>query len=250
MLDGSIIPQSSGSTLGPLSPGVHTLTVDAMDLAGNPSPTSSTTFIVNLGPALTVTPVSVFYSSVAVNLPTSPTGITITNNGNSGLPLTITGITLSGTNTADFPSNFGSCGTLPVDIPVGGSCTFTVSFAPSTTGAKSANVGVAATGETPASIPLTGLGVAAISNPVRSTLPTQTDYTSLTSAFTAATGDATLQAMNAVFPSAILPVNSTGTVNFSGGYDAIYGVKTGMTAMQGVMIIRTGSLVVDGLTIR
>jgi FtsP/CotA-like multicopper oxidase with cupredoxin domain len=249
-LDGSIIPQSSGSTLGPLTPGGHTLTVDATDLAGNPSPTGSVTFNVNIGPALTVTSASVFYSSVAVNLPTSPTSFTISNNGNTGFPLTITGITLSGTDTADFQLNNGNCGTLPFALPVGGSCNFNVSFAPLTTGAKSANVGVAATGETPASIPLTGLGVAAISNPARSTLPTQTNYTTLTAAFTAATGNATLQAMNAVLPATTLTVNSTGTVNFSGGYDAVWGIRTGMTVMQGVMTIQRGSLVVDGLTIQ
>jgi hypothetical protein len=243
-LDGSIIPQSSGSTLGPLTPGGHTLTVDATDLAGNPSPTGSVTFNVNIGPALTVTSASVFYSSVAVNLPTSPTSFTISNNGNTGFPLTITGITLSGTDTADFQLNNGNCGTLPFALPVGGSCNFNVSFAPLTTGAKSA------TGETPASIPLTGLGVAAISNPARSTLPTQTNYTTLTAAFTAATGNATLQAMNAVLPATTLTVNSTGTVNFSGGYDAVWGIRTGMTVMQGVMTIQRGSLVVDGLTIQ
>jgi FtsP/CotA-like multicopper oxidase with cupredoxin domain len=250
-VDGNVVANPvSGMTLGPLAAGVHTLTIDATDLAGNVSPTSSVTFTINLGPALTVTPATVSYSNVAVNLPSSPTGFSIINNGNSGLPLAITGISLSGANTADFQLNNGTCGTAPFNIPVGGSCIFTVTLAPLSTGPKFANVNVTATGETPANILLSGTGVAAVTNPVRSTSPSQTGYPTLTAAFAAATGNATLQAMNAVLPAATLTVNSTGSVNFTGGYDALWGIKSGMTFMQGVMTIQNGSLVVDGLTIQ
>jgi hypothetical protein len=250
-VDGNVVANPvSGMTLGPLAAGVHTLTIDATDLAGNVSPTSSVTFTIYLGPALTVTPATVSYSNVALNLPSSPTGFSIINNGNTGLPLAITGITLSGTNAADFQLNNGTCGTGTLNIPVGGSCTFTVSLAPLSTGPKFANVNVTATGETPASILLSGSGVAAVTNPVRSTSPSQTGYSTLTAAFAAATGNTTLQAINTVLPAATLTVNSTGTVNLTGGYDALWGIKSGMTVMQGVMTIQNGSLVVDGLTIQ
>jgi hypothetical protein len=72
----------------------------------------------------------------------------------------------------------------------------------------------------------------------------------LAAAFIAATGDTTLQAWGTVLPSPVVNVNSSGTVNFNGGYDAFFGPSTGMTAMQGVLTIQQGALVVDRLTIQ
>ena len=46
-----------------------------------------------------------------------------------------------------------------------------------------------------------------------------------------------------------ITVNSTGTITFKGGYDALFTASSGMTTLQGVLSIATGKLVVANLTI-
>ncbi len=65
---------------------------------------------------------------------------TIQNTGSSNLTISAAGITVSGADASMFTVGGIS---LPVVIPVGSSTTFTVSFAPSSTGVKSAQVSIA-----------------------------------------------------------------------------------------------------------
>jgi hypothetical protein len=134
----------------------------------------------------------------------------------------------------------------------GSSCSFGVTFAPTSTNLKQASAVLSTATEPPISLALDGRGVTAF-GPVQRTLPSFFAYTTLAEAFTAATGNTTLTAWGTVLPAAAgITVNSSGTVNFIGGYDALFGTRTPglMTAMQGVMTVRQGTLVVDGLIIQ
>jgi FtsP/CotA-like multicopper oxidase with cupredoxin domain len=198
---------------------------------------------------ITVSPASGPFGNVAVSFTSYPITFTITNNGAAGsLPLDVTAISLSGADAAMFAINNGTCGTLPVSLASGASCYFFVSFTPTSTGAKTASVDVGSINP-PVSRPLTGTGVAA-TNPVRRTSPL-TPYSTLVDAFTAATTATTLQAWGDILPAPLVTVNSTGTVTFTGGYDALFATRSGtMTGMQGVLTIQQGTLVVDGLSIQ
>jgi hypothetical protein len=250
-LDNVILP-SVPLSLGPLVNGSHTVKVDVTDPAGNPG-TNSSTFNINHGPALALTPSSAPPSgNVSLTIPTAPTPFTITNTGNSGLPLSLTSIASSGTDSAMFHLENGSCGVLPINLVIGASCNFLVTFAPTSTGPKSANVTVtvSAIDEPPAVLAFSGTGVSNTNTVARTTSPALVNFNTLNEAFTAATGNTTIQAMNSLLTATALSVNSTGTVNFSGGYDAIYGTRTGLTAMHGDLTVRKGTLVVDNLIIQ
>ncbi len=199
-------------------------------------------------PEISVTPSSGPFGETAVNFESYPVTFVVTNSGLGGFPLAVTNISLSGSNQGMFILNNGSCGPFPKTLAAGASCNFLVSFKPTSTGDKSASVNVASAAPT-VNLPLTGTGVTA-SNPVRRTSPL-TLYSTLGAAFTdATTGIVSLQAWGAVLPAATVTVNTTGTVNFTGGYDPLFDDRTGtMTGMQGVLTIRNGTLVVDGLTI-
>jgi hypothetical protein len=106
-------------------------------------------------PVITPTPASLAFGTHA-RTTTTTLPVTLQNTGTA--PLTINGITLTGTNPGQF-SQTNTCGPFPATIPVGGSCTASVSFRPTTVGAKSANLRVAAAAPaTTVLVPLTGTG--------------------------------------------------------------------------------------------
>jgi hypothetical protein len=85
---------------------------------------------------------------------------TIQNTGTA--VLTISGITLSGTNAVDF-----TLGTIPTSVAVGGSETFTITFDPPTTGNRTATVSIANddSDENPYTFDISGNGLADTENP-------------------------------------------------------------------------------------
>jgi hypothetical protein len=122
-------------------------------------------------PAVSFSPTSLSLGSQIVST-TSPTqSITLTNTGNASL--TISGITLAGTNPGDFHQT-NSCGS---SLAAGSSCSITVSFTPSASGARSATVSVSdnATGS-PQTAGLSGTGV--VSAPAAALSPTSLTFAS------------------------------------------------------------------------
>src|SRR5207237_2305444 len=81
--------------------------------------------------------------------------VTLTNSGSASL--SINSIAIAGTNSADFAQT-NNCGS---SVAAGGSCTINVTFAPTTSGARSATLTVAdnASGS-PQTASLAGTGVA------------------------------------------------------------------------------------------
>jgi hypothetical protein len=209
--------------------------------------------------SLSVAPSPVSFGNVAVSSVTTPITLAVSNNGAGGSPLTVNSISLTGADSAMFQVNNGTC-TLPVTLDPGASCNFAVSFNPTSSALKNASANISASsslalqGE-PAdlsSVAMSGRGVTAFA-PVQMTQPAQNSYATITQAFAAATGNTTLRAWGTVLPAATgVTVNSSGTVSFNGGYDALFATITPgmMTAMQGLLTIRQGTLVVDGLIIQ
>ena len=147
-----------------------------------------------------------------------------------------------------FNLNIGTC---LGSLATGQSCNFSVTFAPTTAALKIASADFAVVGEPPVGLPHSGTGVTAFSQ-------ARQDLTLIVGLYNAGRrlyrsySRHYAPAWGAVLPSAAgVTVNSTGIVNFIGGYDALFGSRTtGMTAMLGVMTILQGMLVVDGLTIQ
>lgn len=103
------------------------------------------------GPIASFSPTSVNYSNQAVGLPSSPTLITLTNTGTA----TMTGIavSLTGANPGDFSRGTTCASTLTALA----SCTISVIFTPTATGARSASVSVADNAPgSPQTVPLIG----------------------------------------------------------------------------------------------
>jgi hypothetical protein len=114
-----------------------------------------------LAPSVAFSPTGpVAFPDTTVNTTSAPTTITITNGGSAALHITT--VTLAGTNPGDFaiPSASNTCGA--ATVAVNATCTFNVTFTPTGTGARAADLQVAddATGS-PQTLSLTGNGLAA-----------------------------------------------------------------------------------------
>lgn len=113
-------------------------------------------FISGTPAAVTLSPTSLAFGNQTAGVASAPRVVTLTNSG--GSILTISGITITGTNPADF-SQTNNCG---ASVNAGGSCSISVVFTPASAASFSASVSIAdnASGS-PQTVPLTGTGVAA-----------------------------------------------------------------------------------------
>lgn len=151
---------------------------------------------------ITFNPTSLTFPNTATSTSSAPLSTILSNPGT--IPLTISSISITGTNAGDFSQN-NNCG---ASVAPAGSCTINVTFTPTTTGSRSASVSVsdnasgsphtvalAGMGFTPA--PIVSLSTATItfgnqtvgtqSNPMVATL-TNTGTASLTISSTSITG--------------------------------------------------------------
>jgi hypothetical protein len=106
-------------------------------------------------PAISFNPLSLTFASQALNMPSQPLIVTVTNTG-TGL-LQILTVVINGANKADF-SETNTCSTI---VNPGGNCTISVTFTPSALGTRTASLGI--TDDVPGSpqtIPMTGTGSA------------------------------------------------------------------------------------------
>jgi Abnormal spindle-like microcephaly-assoc'd, ASPM-SPD-2-Hydin len=109
-------------------------------------------------PAVTLSPTSLVFGAQAVGTTSASQSVTLTNSGTA--PLTITGITVAGTNAADF-ARTTTCPLGPSTLAAGANCSIGATFAPTAAGARAASIQVAdnATGS-PQSVALSGTGTA------------------------------------------------------------------------------------------
>jgi hypothetical protein len=130
---------------------------------------------------IAVSATSVNFGSVATGTQSPAQTVNVTNSGQA--PLTLSAITLGGTNTSTFTVG-GTCSTTTA-VAAGASCTLTVQAAPATTGALAANIALASNasnGATAIGLSVTGAAPApALSaNPASVAFGTQTIATAAT----------------------------------------------------------------------
>ena len=106
-------------------------------------------------PVFTVSPTSLSFGTQTRRTSSAPQTVTVSNTG--AAPLTINNVRMGGTNPNQFRITSNTCG---ASLAVGSSCTISVTFSPTTAGAKSAvvNVNVAAPA-TSLPVPLSGTGL-------------------------------------------------------------------------------------------
>jgi hypothetical protein len=78
------------------------------------------------------TPPSLVFPTTILNTSSAPLAVTVTNNGTSNVPLTITAISITG----DF-SETNNCPSTPFTLAINQYCTFNVTFTPTATGSLS-----------------------------------------------------------------------------------------------------------------
>ena len=124
------------------------------------SSSKSVTATFSTGPAVTLSPSSLSFGTLAIGTISAGKTVTLKNTGSS--TLTISGIAITGTNAADFAQSH-TCGG---SLAAGASCTISVTFKPTANGTRSAALSVTdnAAGS-PQQVPLSGIGTTAKLSP-------------------------------------------------------------------------------------
>lgn len=141
-------------TFTPTAAGVLTGTISVTD---NVSTSPQTVPLTGTGVAASVgfSPTSLTFANQTVGTSSAASTVILTNSGSAAL--TITGVSVTGANNGDFTQTSTCSGS----IAAGASCSINVTFAPTATGTRTANVTVndSATGS-PQNVPISGTGIA------------------------------------------------------------------------------------------
>jgi Abnormal spindle-like microcephaly-assoc'd, ASPM-SPD-2-Hydin len=145
-------PTAAGAANGSLS--------IAHNAAGSPgavalSGTGTTVTPPNGTPALSFSPTSLAFGTQKLNMASAAQTVTVTNSGTAALM--ISGLSLSGTNAADFAVAGGTCAA-GSSVAAGASCTAQVKFTPTVAGARTASLDVASNATGAHSVALSGSG--------------------------------------------------------------------------------------------
>ncbi len=146
-------PGSAGNLMGEMQQTTNSLNVSGSSLNVTLSGTG-------VGAGAVLSPASLLFGNQ--NLGTTSTAQTITLSNHGSATVSLTSITVTGTNTTDF-SQTNTCGT---SVAAGGSCTISVTFTPAVAGTRSASISVAdsaAGSPQTAALSGTGAGVAQVS---------------------------------------------------------------------------------------
>jgi hypothetical protein len=129
----------------------------ALNIADNVSGSPQTVSLSGTGtaPAVSLSPASLAFGSLAIGTSSTAQTITLTNSGNAALG--ITSLAVSGTNASDFAET-NNCGS---SVAAGANCTISVTFKPAAAGTRTAAITLtdSATGS-PQTVSLTGTGAA------------------------------------------------------------------------------------------
>ena len=148
-------------TFTPSANGARSASVTITDnAAGSPQSIALSGTGVTPTPGVSLNPTNLNFGNQTVGTSSAAQKVTLTNNGTAAL--TISSITLTGTNTSDFTQT-NTCPISPNTLAINGTCTISVTFSPTASGARSASVSVSdnAAGS-PQSITLNGTGVTSI----------------------------------------------------------------------------------------
>jgi hypothetical protein len=132
------------------------LEVDAPDVPGNQWATMDNLIVGTLPPALSLDPTDVDFGSQLVGSSSGPQAVEIENTG--GDDLEIGALALSGAHAGDFSITADGCSN--ETLAPGATCSFSVDFSPSATGARTAQVDVPSNApSSPDALPLAGIGI-------------------------------------------------------------------------------------------
>ena len=107
--------------------------------------------VLTAGASLNLT--SLNFGSQAIGSSGGAQAVLLTSNG--GIPLSISSVTLSGPNAADFKLAMNTCSGI---IPIGSSCTASVTFSPSGAGFRTALLVFSSASGSPVTVPVAGTG--------------------------------------------------------------------------------------------
>ena len=137
----------------PSAAGARTATLTIADDAGN-SPQTATLTGTGVQP-VTVAPATLGVGSQGLGSSTTAKAVTVSNNTNN--TVTFSSISITGANAADFTQSATTCGGTLAALA---SCTISIQFAPTATGARTATLTLADdASNSPQTVPLTGTGV-------------------------------------------------------------------------------------------
>ncbi len=141
-------------TTSTLTVGTHSITATYNGDSNFASSTSSVVSQLVQGAVAQLAPTSLNFGNQTVGIVSTAQPVTLTNIGN--IALTLAPINITGTNPNDFGQT-NNCGT---SLAAGSSCTISVTFKPTATGARSAAVSVSDNApNSPQTVSLTGTGV-------------------------------------------------------------------------------------------
>jgi len=120
--DGTVVVGASGEASATSNP------------ADNTAEEAGAAYVFDVGPRFTVDPADHDYGGRLVGTTSDPQSFTVTNTGNADL--SISGVSLTGTDADQFTKGADSCAGL--SLSVGATCTVEVAFAPTSTGDKTA----------------------------------------------------------------------------------------------------------------
>jgi len=125
----------------------------SVKVTDNATGSPQTVALSGTGTYVILTPASMNFGTVKVGQKSTPQVATFTNTAN--FTLTITSLTIKGTNSGDF-SQTNTC---QPSVAPGASCTITVTFKPKASGVRTGNVSVVdGGGGSPQTVALTGTG--------------------------------------------------------------------------------------------
>ncbi|HZC06970.1 MAG TPA: N,N-dimethylformamidase beta subunit family domain-containing protein, partial [Ktedonobacterales bacterium] len=145
----------------PTSSGTRTASIAIADnAAGSPQSVAlSGSGVSATDPAVTLNPTSVNFGGQNIGSTSAPQTVTLTNSGNG--PLSISNISLAGTNASDFAQT-NTCPTGTSTLAVGANCTINVTFSPTASGARTASLSITDNApNSPQSLALSGNGAVA-----------------------------------------------------------------------------------------
>jgi trimeric autotransporter adhesin len=220
-------------TFTPGSAASFAATVSVADNATG-SPQTATLSGSGTAPAVAVaalSPSTVSFGNVVTGVTTSAQTVTVSNTGNAAL--TISGVTIGGTNTTDFAETT-TCGE---SLAAGASCTIAVTFTPGSVASFTATISVAdSAAGSPQSVTLSGAGIAAPDFTVSATPAAET-----VSSGSVATYQVTVGSVNGDFSSAVA-LSAAGLPTGATAMFAPASVTPGGESEGSVLTIQTASL--------
>jgi hypothetical protein len=131
---------------------INTLTA-TLDVNDNATGSPQTVSLTGTGTVVRLTPASLSFGSITVGKTSAVKKVTLTNSSEN--PVSITSVTLTGTNASDFAETTTCGGT----VQGGRNCTFSLTFTPSAKGSRTATLSVADNGGgSPQTVRLSGTG--------------------------------------------------------------------------------------------